>query len=214
MVVAQLVANKHVSNVADLFALTAERLNSCERMGDLRVGNIMEQIEKAKNQDLDKVFCSLGVRGTGRSISRRLAKHFKSMQAIVDASLGDLAKVDGIGEEKAATIYDDLRELSDTIDELRANGVEMKYTQTGQANLLSGKSFCVTGSMTGRLQDKSRQEVLALIEAAGGKTSGSVSAKTTYLVSGDKAGSKYAKAMQFGVSIITPDALADMLDNS
>ena len=214
VVVAQLVANKHVSNVADLFALTAERLNSCERMGDLRVGNIMEQIEKAKNQDLDKVFCSLGVRGTGRSISRRLAKHFKSMQAIVDASLGDLAKVDGIGEEKAATIYDDLRELSDTIDELRANGVEMKYTQTGQANLLSGKSFCVTGSMTGRLQDKSRQEVLALIEAAGGKTSGSVSAKTTYLVSGDKAGSKYAKAMQFGVSIITPDALADMLDNS
>lgn len=214
VVVAQLVANKHVSNVADLFALTVEQLNSCERMGDLRVGNIMKQIEKAKDQDLDKVFCSLGVRGTGRSISRRLAKHFKSMQAIVDASLEDLAKVDGIGEEKAATIYDDLRELSDTIDKLRVNGVTMKYTQTGQMNALSGKSFCVTGSMTGRLQDKSRQEVLALIEAAGGKTSGSVSAKTTYLVSGDKAGSKYDKAMQLGVAIITPDALADMLGNS
>ena len=214
VVVAQLVANKHVSGVADLFALTAEQLNSCERMGDLRVSNIMKQIEKAKNQELDKVFCSLGVRGTGRSISRRLAKHFKSMQAIVDASLEDLAKVDGIGEEKAATIYDDLRELSGTIDKLRVNGVTMKYTQTGQMNALSGNSFCVTGSMTGRLQDKSRQEVLALIEAAGGKTSGSVSAKTTYLVSGDKAGSKYDKAIKLGVSIITPDALADMLGNS
>lgn len=214
VIVAELVANKHVSNVADLFALTAEQLSGCERMGDLRVGNIMAQIEKAKDQELDKVFCSLGVRGTGRSISRRLAKHFKSMQAIVDANLEDLAKVDGIGEEKAATIYDDLRDLSDTIDKLRVNGVTMKYTQTGQANLLSGKSFCVTGSMTGQLQDKSRQEVLALIEAAGGKTSGSVSAKTTYLVSGDKAGSKYDKAVQLGVSIIAPDELAGMLANS
>ena len=214
VIVAELVANKHVSNVADLFALTAEQLSGCERMGDLRVGNIMAQIEKAKDQELDKVFCSLGVRGTGRSISRRLAKHFKSMQAIVDANLEDLAKVDGIGEEKAATIYDDLHDLSDTIDKLRVNGVTMKYTQTGQANLLSGKSFCVTGSMTGQLQDKSRQEVLALIEAAGGKTSGSVSAKTTYLVSGDKAGSKYDKAVQLGVSIIAPDELAGMLANS
>lgn len=214
VIVAELVANKHVSNVADLFALTAEQLSGCERMGDLRVGNIMAQIEKAKDQELDKVFCSLGVRGTGRSISRRLAKHFKSMQAIVDANLEDLAKVDGIGEEKAATIYDDLHDLSDTIYKLRVNGVTMKYTQTGQANLLSGKSFCVTGSMTGQLQDKSRQEVLALIEAAGGKTSGSVSAKTTYLVSGDKAGSKYDKAVQLGVSIIAPDELAGMLANS
>lgn len=214
VIVAQLVANKHVSGVADLFALTTEHLNGCERMGDLRVSNIMKQIEKAKNQDLDKVFCSLGVRGTGRSISRRLAKHFKSMQAIVDASLEDLAEVDGIGEEKAATIYDDLRELSGTIDKLRVNGVTMKYTQTGQMNALSGKSFCVTGSMTGRLQNKSRQEVLALIEAAGGKTSGSVSAKTAYLVSGDKAGSKYDKAMQLGVTIITADTLAGMLEDN
>lgn len=90
----------------------------------------------------------------------------------------------------------------------------MQYAQDAQTSALSGKTFCVTGSMTGRLQDKSRQEVHALIEAAGGKTSGSVSAKTSYLVSGDKAGSKYDKATQLGVTIISPDQLAEMLENN
>jgi len=212
--VAELIKAGHVNSVADLFTLTAEQMNACERMGDLRTANILAQIEKAKTKELDKVFCSLGIAGTGRSMSRRLARHFKSIQAILDASVEDLEKVDGIGPEKSSGIHEELQELSDTIKKLRANGVAMQYAQDVQTSALSGKTFCVTGSMTGRLQDKSRQEVHALIEAAGGKTSGSVSAKTSYLVSGDKAGSKYDKATQLGVTIISPDQLAEMLENN
>lgn len=209
--ISSLVKKQYVTNVADLFKLTAEQLSTCERMGELSVNNIMGQIEKAKNAPLDKVFCSLGVRGTGRSMSRRIAKHFKSMKTITEASINDFSTIDGIGIDKATMIHADLKELASVITNLASSGVSMPYGDSVNADKLKDKVFVVTGSMTGDLAGKSRQEVLEMIELSGGKTSNSVSSKTNYLVSGEKAGSKYNKALELKITILSPDELSDML---
>ncbi|MER6298723.1 NAD-dependent DNA ligase LigA [Kitasatospora sp. NPDC001539] len=218
----QLVEAGLVTDLADLFTLSREQLLTLERMGDTSADKLLAAIETARTRPLNRVFCALGIRGTGRTMSRRIAAHFGSMAAIRAADAEALAAVDGIGVEKAAVILAELAAVGPLLDRLAAQGVGVGVTepaaavtapptaadQGGSVGPLAGQSVVVTGSMTGALADLSRNAVNELIERAGGKASSSVSKRTTLLVAGEKAGSKRAKAEELGVSITTPEEFA------
>ncbi|MFB7619636.1 NAD-dependent DNA ligase LigA [Kitasatospora sp. NPDC056181] len=228
----QLVEAGLVADLADLFTLTREQLLTLDRMGDTSADNLLAAIGTARSQPLNRVFCALGIRGTGRTMSRRLAAHFGSMAAIRAADAEALAGVDGIGVEKAAVIVAELADVSDLLDRLAAQGVGTAVTapaaavsvsgtvtaegsgaeqEAGAPAPLAGQSVVVTGAMTGPLAELSRNAVNELIERAGGKASSSVSKRTTLLVAGEKAGSKRAKAEELGIRIVTPDEFADLV---
>ncbi|MEV7177805.1 NAD-dependent DNA ligase LigA [Kitasatospora sp. NPDC093679] len=217
----QLVETGLVADVADLFALTREQLLALDRMGATSTDKLLAALETARTQPLNRVFCALGVRGTGRTMSRRIAAHFGSMAAIRAADAEAFAEVDGIGTEKAQVIVAELAELAPVLDKLAAHGVGTEETtparaaaSTGtgeQTGPLAGQAVVVTGSMTGSLAALSRNEMNELIERAGGKASSSVSKKTTLLVAGEKAGSKRAKAEELGIKILTPEDFAQFV---
>ncbi|WP_248962819.1 NAD-dependent DNA ligase LigA [Sphaerisporangium perillae] len=238
--IVQLLSAGYVADFADLFTLTREQLLALDRMGEVSTDNLLAAIERAKGKPLNKVFCALGVRGTGRSMSRRIARHFATMDAIRAAGVEDVQAVEGIGPEKAAVMVAELADIAPLIDKLAAAGVNMTEpgatppTAAGTAGAagadggdgaaggeaetvpaaeppLSGMAVVVTGSMSGPLAALSRNEMNELIERAGGKASSSVSARTSLLVAGEKAGSKKAKAESLGVRIATPEEFAAML---
>ncbi|MCX4825453.1 NAD-dependent DNA ligase LigA [Streptomyces sp. NBC_01142] len=231
--VVQLVDAGLVSDFADLFTLTREQLLALERMGETSTDNLLAAIDGARNQPLSRVFCALGVRGTGRSMSRRIARHFATMDHIRAADAEALQQVEGIGVEKARTVVAELCELAPLIDRLTAAGVNM--TEPGaippaetaaaaedgdgggaplpaaDAGPLDGMTVVVTGAMTGALEKLSRNQMNELIERAGGKSSSSVSKRTSLLVAGEGAGSKREKAEQLGTRTVTPDEFAGLL---
>ena len=176
---------------------------------------IVAQIEQAKQAPLARVITALGIKGTGRSMSRRLAAHFGSMPALQAATITALAAVDGIGETKAELIRGELDSLTNVIDRLVAAGVvnagavqdsPVTTTPVADAQPLAGMSVCVSGTMTSR----SRNEMNELVEALGGRAASSVSKSTSILVAGPGAGSKLAKAEQCGVRVMSEaDFLAE-----
>ncbi|MFD8560601.1 NAD-dependent DNA ligase LigA [Streptosporangium canum] len=214
-----------IADFGDLFTLTSEQVLSLERMGATSTDNLLAAIEQAKTRPLSRVFCALGVRGTGRTMSRRIARHFGHMEAILAADAEAIQAVEGMGAEKAALMLVELDELRPLIGKLVAVGVNMAESGAVSAAMtsaadgdaptvelpLAGKSVVVTGAMTGPLADLSRNQVNELIEQAGGKASGSVSAKTALLVAGEKAGSKKDKAESLGVQVLTPQEFAVMV---
>ncbi|WP_234443736.1 NAD-dependent DNA ligase LigA [Streptomyces sp. NRRL B-24484] len=216
----QLVEAGLVADVADLFALTRNQLLALDRMGETSTDKLIAAIETARTQPLNRVFCALGVRGTGRTMSRRIAAHFGSMAAIRAADAEAFAEVDGIGTEKAQVIVTELAELAPVLDKLAAYGVGTEETTPArsavadvgeQTGPLDGQAVVVTGSMTGPLADLSRNQMNELIERAGGKASSSVSKRTTLLVAGEKAGSKRTKAEELGIDILTPENFAQLI---
>lgn len=231
--VVQLVDAGLVTDFADLFTLEREQLLGLERMGETSTDNLLAAIETARTRPLSRVFCALGVRGTGRSMSRRIARYFASMDRIRAADVDTLQQVDGIGKEKAAGVVAELVELAPLIEKLvaaRVTMVEPGATPppepggegTGAAAAvadggtvaerpLDGMTVVVTGAMTGALEKLSRNQMNELIERAGGKSSSSVSKRTTLLVAGEKAGSKRTKAEDLGVRIAAPDEFAELI---
>jgi DNA ligase (NAD+) len=231
--VVQLVEAGLVADLADLFTLTREQLLGLDRMGETSTDNLLSALAGAKERPLARVLCALGVRGTGRSMSRRIARHFATMDALRAADAEAMQQVEGIGTEKAPSIVAELAELAPLIDKLAAAGVNMTEpgavppvaaggdAEGGQpaevaAGPLVGMAVVVTGAMTGALEKLSRNQMNELIERAGGRASSSVSRKTALVVAGDGAGSKRAKAEALGVRLITPAdfalLVADHLD--
>lgn len=216
--VAALVASGDVADVADLFTLTAEQLTAASGSGKL-AAKLAEQIEAAKALPLSRVFCALGVLGTGRSMSRRIARHFGKMEDIRQADAATLQDVEGIGPEKAPVIVEQVAALAPVIDKLIAAGVNMdepQETSAGEgAGPLTGKVVVVTGKMTGVLAAYARSEMNSLIEKAGGRAGSSVNAKTSILVAAPSAGgkpsSKAVKAAELGVEVRTPEDFAEMV---
>ncbi|MGW1621145.1 helix-hairpin-helix domain-containing protein, partial [Streptomyces sp. NPDC002172] len=212
-----------------LFTLTREQLLGLDRMGETSTDNLLTAIATAKRQPLSRVLCALGVRGTGRSMSRRIARHFATMDTIRAADAEAMQQVDGIGAEKAPSIVAELAELAPLIGKLAAAGVNMtepgatppvpgdevstdgEATVATEAGPLAGMTVVVTGAMTGVLEKLSRNEMNELIERVGGRSSSSVSKKTTLVVAGEGAGSKQAKAEQLGVRLATPDEFAALV---
>ncbi|MGI5271482.1 NAD-dependent DNA ligase LigA [Nonomuraea sp. CA-218870] len=210
-----------IADFADLFFLTREQLLGLERMGETSTDNLLAAIERARTRPLSRVFAALGVRGTGRSMSRRIARHFATMEAIRAADAEAIQQVEGIGPEKAPVVVSELIEIGPLIDKLVKAGVNMTEpgatgptatTAEPSSELpLAGMSVVVTGAMTGPLEPLSRNEMNELVERAGGKSSSSVSARTSLLVAGEKAGSKRAKAESLGVRIVTPEEFAELV---
>ncbi|MCW2913789.1 MAG: ligase LigA [Actinomycetia bacterium] len=217
--IVQLVETGLVGDFADLFTLTREQILGLDRMGDISTDNLVAAIALAKGQPLSRVFCALGVRGTGRSMSRRIARHFGTMAAICAADIETLQAVEGIGPEKAALLVEELAELQPVIAKLEAAGVNMVEPGVVTADAepadltaelpLAGMTVVVTGSMDGPLESLSRNQMNELIERAGGKASSSVSARTSLVVAGEKAGSKHDKAIALGVQVATPQEFAE-----
>ncbi|QWQ40226.1 NAD-dependent DNA ligase LigA [Streptomyces sp. YPW6] len=232
--VVQLVDAGLVADFADLFTLEREQLLALDRMGETSTDNLLAAIETARTRPLSRVFCALGVRGTGRSMSRRIARRFATMDRIVAADVDTLQKVDGIGKEKAAAVVAELVELAPLIGKLVAAGVTMtepgatpppepgdgeeaavgadeEAAGAGSVLPLAGMTVVVTGAMSGALEKLSRNQMNELIERAGGKSSSSVSRRTSLLVAGDKAGSKRTKAEDLGIRIAMPEEFAGMV---
>lgn len=226
--VVQLVEGGLVTDLAGLFALTREQLLGLERMGETSTDNLLAAIETAKGRPLSRVLCALGVRGTGRSMSRRIARYFATMDAIRAADAETIQRVEGIGTEKAPSIVAELAELAPLIDRLVAAGVNMtepgatpppapgeegaEAAEGGAAGgPLAGMTVVVTGAMTGALEQLSRNQMNELIERAGGRSSSSVSKKTTLVVAGEGAGSKRAKAETLGIRLAAPEEFAELV---
>ncbi|MFK0100002.1 NAD-dependent DNA ligase LigA [Streptomyces sp. NPDC091040] len=226
--VVQLVDAGLVADFADLFMLEREQLLTLDRMGETSTDNLLAAIDTARSQPLSRVFCALGVRGTGRSMSRRIARYFAEMDRIRAADEEELQRVDGIGKEKAAGVVAELAGLAPLIDKLVAAGLNMtepgatpppppgeeadEETAAGAEGApLAGMTVVVTGAMTGALEKLSRNQMNELVERAGGKSSSSVSKRTTLLVAGEKAGSKRTKAEDLGVRIATPEEFAELI---
>ncbi|WP_338909653.1 NAD-dependent DNA ligase LigA [Streptomyces nigra] len=227
--VVQLVEAGLVTDLADLFTLTRQELLGLERMGETSTDNLLAALAAAKGQPLSRVLCALGVRGTGRSMSRRIARHFATMDNIRAADAEAMQQVEGIGTEKAPSIVAELAELAPLIAKLAAAGVNMiepgatPPTPPGSASddsdeetegaggPLAGMTVVVTGAMTGPLEKLSRNQMNELIEQAGGRSSSSVSKKTTLVVAGDGAGSKQAKAESLGIRLASPDEFATLI---
>lgn len=228
--VVQLVDAGLVADFADLFTLEREQLLALDRMGETSTDNLLAAIGTARSRPLSRVFCALGVRGTGRSMSRRIARYFATMDRIVAADAETLQLVDGIGKEKAAGVVVELAELAPLIAKLVGAGVNMTEpgatpppergtAQDAEAGAearpelpLDGMTVVVTGAMTGPLEKLSRNQMNELIERAGGKSSSSVSKRTSLLVAGEKAGSKRTKAEDLGVRITAPDEFAELVE--
>lgn len=209
-VLAKLIDAELVGDIADLYALTADDLASLDRMGSVSAANLVDQIERSKSQPLARVFCGLGMRYTGRSMSRRIAAAFGSMAAIRAATVDELAAVDGIGPVRAESITAELVEITDLIDRLATAGVSMAdevVEVSVDAQPWAGKKVVVSGSVPGL----SRNEANEWVERLGGKSSGSVSKNTDLLVAGDGAGSKLAKAEQLGVDVMSADEFAALV---
>ncbi|MFG3345832.1 NAD-dependent DNA ligase LigA [Streptomyces sp. NPDC048018] len=210
-----------VGDVADLFVLTEEQLTAASGSAK-RGAKLVEQLALARTRPLSRVFCALGIPGTGRSMSRRIAAHFGTMDAIRRATAEDIQAVEGMGPEKAPVVVAELAALAPVVDKLIAAGVNM--SEPGQAGVaapalgegpLAGRTVVVTGKMTGRLEGFGRTRMNELIERAGGRAGSSVNAKTSYLVAASspsgKPSSKAAAAEKLGVEVLTPEEFADLV---
>ena len=212
--VTKLVEAGVINDLRDLFLLTAGDLIRYGGVAPANAPKIMAQIERATKASPAKVITALGIRLTGRSMSRRLARKFGTLSNFAAATIDELAAVDKIGDVKAATIRAELDDLGMVIGFLIGQGIGETSEAAGpargaepgegvQAAPLAGKTVVVTGSMTDALAGKSRNEVNEMIELLGGKSSSSVSKNTSLLVVGENAGSKLAKATELGVPVLT-----------
>lgn len=204
-----------VADIADTPMGTTES-GAIRRIGNTVAQKLYDQIQKSKEQDPAKLLAGIGLRSTGRSLSRRLINHFGSLEAIRNATIEQLAEVDGIGSGKAATIHAELAEKATVIDKLVAAGVKTEKEVSNEAVSpdelpLVGQTVVITGAMTGPLASIKRNDMNALVETKGGKSSGSVSANTTLLVCGEEGSAKFLKAQALGIKIVTPEEFASMI---
>ncbi|MFF1717219.1 helix-hairpin-helix domain-containing protein [Streptomyces sp. NPDC058268] len=211
-VINNLVEAGAVTDVGDLFHLSLDQLTEATR-GSGEAANLLAQINAAKNRPLDQVLCALGIAGTGREISERMANHFRTMEAVVTADAEALTGVDGIGATKAQQIARQLPRVAKVVKKLAAAGVNLiGDAPAGPATgPLAEKIVVVTGTMTGPLVAYDRVAMKQLIKTAGGQAKDDVTKKTSLLVTGERAGSKVAKAAKYGVETITEEAFAVMV---
>lgn len=207
-----LVEAEAVGDVADLFTLDRDQLTAAAR-SEKRADTILGQIAAAKDKPLNRIFCALGIVRTGRTLSREIARHFVTMDAIRAADADALAKVKKLPPANAPKIAAHIAVMGPVIDKLAAAGVNMSEPVTDTADgPLSGQTVVVTGGMRGSLAHlRNRNEIREFIENAGGTSSGSLSRKTTLLVAGENAGSKLAKARELDVRVLTEEEFAEMV---
>ena len=208
-VVAQLLEKGLIANVADLYELHAQEVAQLDRMGVKSAENLIRAIEKSKANDLSKLIYGLGIRQVGEKAAAVLAQHFGSLDALCAASVEELTAIPDVGEITARCIVSYLNQpqAKDLIARLKAAGVNMESTVQKVDDRFAGMTFVLTGTLS-RLDRKTAEAEIAL---RGGKASGSVSKKTTYVVAGEAAGSKLTRAQQLGVPILTEEQFEELL---
>ncbi len=200
--------NLGVRKLSDIFKLTKENLLTLDKFKDKKAENIINSIEKSKKIEFSRFLFALGIAEVGDKTAKDIVKHFATLEELKNASEESLACVDEIGEVISKNIVDFFKEEynQNEIQSLFECGVEIVYPQKGETHEnFAGKTFVLTGTLS-----KPRAEVEKFIESLGGKTSGSVSSKTHYVVAGESAGSKLDKAKSLGVQILTEEQLFDM----
>ncbi len=209
--VEQLVDRQLVSNVADLFLLTVEQVAGLERMGKKSAENLINALDRSKKTTLPRFVYALGIREVGESTAQALATHYQNLDKLMAASAGDLQRVDDVGPVVASHIevFFQQEHNREVIAALLAQGVEGTVSapaaEVGEQPL-AGQTWVLTGT----LHTMTRDEGKALLQRLGAKVSGSISAKTTALLAGEKAGSKLAKAEKLGVRIVTEEDFTHM----
>lgn len=208
-IVNALVDAGHVKTVADLYTLSLEQLTSMERFGEKSAKNLLSAIEESKTRSLARFIFALGIRHIGETVATRLAEHFRSVEAMLAVDAERLAGLHGIGPELAQALLEHFAvpENRELVDVLLARGVNPEAPKsTVISAALAGKAFVVTGT----LSSMSRDDAHALIVAHGGRVASSVSKKTDYVVAGEAAGSKLAKAQELGITVLSEDDFVAM----
>ncbi len=209
VLVDQLVDRGLVKSVADIYGLTKEQLISLERMAEKSAGNVIRNIEKSKESPLPRVLGALGLRFVGGRTAVFLAEAFGSLDNIAKASVDELQRAEEVGPKVAESVYQFFHEPrnQELVERLRAAGLRFDYqVKRKEGGPLAGLTFVLTGT----LPTLSREDATLLIESAGGKVSGSVSRKTSYVVAGEDSGSKLDKARGLGVPVIGEPQLLEL----
>ncbi len=208
----QLFEAELIRDVADLYRLKSEDLLPLERMAEKSVNKLLSGLEESKKVPFPKVLFAIGIRYVGATVAKKLAKHFKTIDAIEQASFEELVAVDEIGDKIAESVINFFSEEKNAklVQELKAIGLQMEIEEehTSQSNKLEGLSFVVSGVF----QLFSRDELKRTIEDHGGKNVGSLSSKTNYLIAGDKMGpAKKEKAEKLGIQMISEEEFKNMI---
>ncbi|QIH37417.1 NAD-dependent DNA ligase LigA [Flavobacterium sp. Sr18] len=212
--VALLFNNGLVHNYADLYELKVEQILPLERMAQKSAENLVNGVANSKNIPFERVLFALGIRFVGETVAKKLAKHYKSIDALSQATLMDLILVDEIGERIAQSVLDffDNQENRIIIDRLKEQGIQFQIIEKinpNATNKLSGKTFVVSGVF----EKFSRDDLKKAIEDNGGKVGSSISAKTDYLIAGDNMGpAKLEKANKLNISIISEDDFMNLIN--
>lgn len=208
-VAAQLVEKGYVQSAADLYTLTKEQLLELEKFKDKSAENLLNALEQSKNNNLDKLLFGLGIRNIGEKAAALLAEHFGSMKALQQASQEQIEELDGFGSVMAQSVvaFFSKEGTADLLNRLEQSGLNLEWKGEKKGTALTGLTIVVTGT----LPSLSRSEAEALIVQNGGKASGSVSKKTSYVLAGEAAGSKLTKAQQLGVPVIDEAQFMEMI---
>jgi len=207
--VSQLLATGTVHGIGDLYSITKEQLLGLERVGDKSAQALIDEIAGSKTAPLARVLLGLGIRFVGERTAQLLATHFGSMDALMEASAEELEAVNEVGPRVAQAIVEFFAEPGNRalVERLRAAGL----TFTAEKRVTSEKLAGLTFVLTGTLPTLTREIAKERIEAAGGRVSGSVSKKTSYVVAGEDAGSKLDKAVSLGVAVVDEAGLLELL---
>ena len=210
-IIEQLVDKGLLKNITDMYTLTIDEIASLKKNGKKFAQNLIDAINESKNNDLFKLLTALGIRHIGTKSAKGLCKKYKSIDEIANASFEELSMIDDVGLITAKSIYEFFRQpqTMDLIEKLKEAGVntEVLEDDSNSDDRFYGETFVLTGSLTGF----TRQEASDIIERFGGKVSGSVSKKTSYVLAGEEAGSKLTKAQELGIRIISEEEFNNMI---
>ena len=209
--IASLLETGKIKRIPDLYRLTVEDLQSQERMAEKSAKNVYEAIQKSKDQSLERLLHGLGIRFVGRTSAKNLAKHFRTLEKIRTATIEDLQNVTDVGERIGKSVYDFFHTpvYTNEVDELVELGCPTEFKGVIKS-LFQGQTAVITGT----LPNMEREEARRLIEENGGKVSGSVSKKTSWVLAGEAAGSKLTKAKELGVPVHDEAWLMEQIANS
>lgn len=209
-IIEQLIDKGLIKGIADIYTLKLEDIASLKKNGKKFAQNLIDAINESKHNDLSKLLTALGIRHVGARLAKSLAKKYKNIDVLINTNLEELSMQDDVGEKTALSIYEFFKQEQtiDLIDKLKSAGVNMESLEEESTdNRFEGMTFVLTGS----LEQFTRDQASEIIEKMGGKTSSSVSKKTTYVLAGEDAGSKLTKAQNLGITVISENDFKEMI---
>ena len=209
-IIEEFLNREFIKNIADLYTLELEDIASLKKNGQKFAQNLIDSINESKNNEFYRVINGLGIRHIGVKAAKSLAKAYKNIDNLMEASVESLLAIDDMGEIMAESVHDffSQEQTRDLIEKLKSSGVNMKIEET---NMLDSRFEGMIFVLTGGLENYSRKEAEDIIESFGGKTSSSVSKKTTYVLAGEDGGSKLTKAQSLGITIINENEFINMI---